>query len=111
MKKKNFLKNVLCVLKKVVFLQPQIQRGAVAQLVEQRTENPCVTGSTPVSATPSKGSRKWSFFCCRDTAHPLNRHHTVGCIFSQIVHRCHRNVHPADLPPILSDWLRIHTSF
>ena len=62
MKKKIFLKIMLCVLKKVVFLQPQIQRGAVAQLVEQRTENPCVTGSTPVSATPSKGSRKWSFF-------------------------------------------------
>ena len=64
MRKKFFLKIVLYVLKKVVFLQPQIQRGAVAQLVEQRTENPCVTGSTPVSATPSKGSRKWSFFCC-----------------------------------------------
>ncbi len=45
---------MLCVMKKVVFLQPQIQRGAVAQLVEQRTENPCVTGSTPVSATPKK---------------------------------------------------------
>ena len=45
---------MLFVLKKVVFLQPQIQRGAVAQLVEQRTENPCVTGSTPVSATQKK---------------------------------------------------------
>ncbi len=26
--------------------------GVVAQLVEQRTENPCVTGSNPVDATP-----------------------------------------------------------
>ena len=25
--------------------------GVVAQLVEQRTENPCVTGSIPVDAT------------------------------------------------------------
>ena len=26
--------------------------GAIAQLVEQRTENPCVTGSIPVGTTP-----------------------------------------------------------
>ncbi len=26
-------------------------RGAIAQLVEQRTENPCVTGSIPVGTT------------------------------------------------------------
>ena len=51
---KIFFEGMLCVMKKVVFLQPQIQRGAVAQLVEQRTENPCVTGSTPVSATNKK---------------------------------------------------------
>ena len=25
--------------------------GAIAQLVEQRTENPCVTGSIPVGTT------------------------------------------------------------
>ena len=29
----------------------QLQSGGVAQLVEQRTENPCVTGSIPVLAT------------------------------------------------------------
>ena len=33
------------------YLQPQTNDGAVAQLVEQRTENPCVTGSIPVSTT------------------------------------------------------------
>ena len=27
--------------------------GAIAQLVEQRTENPCVTGSIPVGTTKS----------------------------------------------------------
>ena len=28
-----------------------MQKGAIAQLVEQRTENPCVTGSIPVGTT------------------------------------------------------------
>ena len=28
--------------------------GVVAQLVEQRTENPCVTGSIPVNATQAE---------------------------------------------------------
>ena len=28
--------------------------GAIAQLVEQRTENPCVTGSIPVGTTKSQ---------------------------------------------------------
>ena len=44
----------------VTGLQNQLQRfesatdlyyGAIAQLVEQRTENPCVTGSIPVGTT------------------------------------------------------------
>lgn len=34
------------------FCSPKNSNGAVAQLVEQRTENPCVTGSIPVSTTP-----------------------------------------------------------
>ena len=32
-------------------LQPQKQNGAIAQLVEQRTENPCVPGSIPGGTT------------------------------------------------------------
>ena len=36
--------------------------GVVAQLVEQRTENPCVTGSIPVNATKKiKGSNNNCF--------------------------------------------------
>ena len=31
------------------------QDGAIAQLVEQRTENPCVPGSIPGGTTQSKG--------------------------------------------------------
>ena len=38
--------------KKSIFLQPQKRTGAVAQLVEQRTENPCV-GSSILSSTTS----------------------------------------------------------
>ena len=39
--------------KKVVLLHPLSfeEQGAIAQLVEQRTENPCVTGSIPVGTT------------------------------------------------------------
>lgn len=33
------------------FCAPVKQNGAVAQSVERRTENPCVTGSIPVSTT------------------------------------------------------------
>ena len=36
----------------VVPLQPQKRNGAIAQLVEQRTENPCVPGSIPGGTTP-----------------------------------------------------------
>ena len=32
-------------------LHSQNNNGAIAQLVEQRTENPCVTGSIPVGTT------------------------------------------------------------
>ncbi len=32
-------------------MQPQNKRGTIAQLVEQRTENPCVPGSIPGGTT------------------------------------------------------------
>ena len=39
--------------------------GAIAQLVEQRTENPCVTGSIPVGTTKIKQLHKHvaAFLC------------------------------------------------
>ena len=43
-------------MKKVVILQPE-NGGTVAQLVEQRTENPRVTGSIPVGTTSIKGRK------------------------------------------------------
>jgi hypothetical protein len=41
----------LNVKKCLIFAHPN---GVVAQMVEQRTENPCVTGSIPVDATPKE---------------------------------------------------------
>ncbi len=32
-------------------LRQKFEDGTIAQLVEQRTENPCVTGSNPVGTT------------------------------------------------------------
>ena len=34
-----------------------VRHGAIAQLVEQRTENPCVTGSIPVGTTKRLSGR------------------------------------------------------
>ena len=36
----------------ILILLFQCKNGRVAQLVEQRTENPCVGGSSPSSTTP-----------------------------------------------------------
>ena len=38
-------------LKKCLLLSHQNLRGTIAQLVEQRTENPCVPGSIPGGTT------------------------------------------------------------
>ena len=53
--KKNFIKS-----KKELHLHSQnndssrvLRKGTIAQLVEQRTENPCVAGSNPAGTTKS----------------------------------------------------------
>ena len=38
--------------------------GAIAQLVEQRTENPCVTGSIPVGTTKTRVTKSVTLVCC-----------------------------------------------
>ena len=49
---KFFSKNILSIQKKVITLHLQLSAdGAIAQLVEQRTENPCVPGSIPGGTT------------------------------------------------------------
>ena len=49
------------------FIAPKYKRdGVVAQLVERRTENPCVTGSNPVDATTKRKETQVSLLCfCR----------------------------------------------
>ena len=53
-----FLRNSLQFKKVSLPLQPQTRNnGAIAQLVEQRTENPCVPGSIPGGTTFQEGKR------------------------------------------------------
>ena len=52
--------------------------GAIAQLVEQRTENPCVTGSIPVGTT--KKTAHAVFFCIRGKFSFPSRCHSLFCI-------------------------------
>ena len=47
---KNLWQNTRILKNNATFAVPT-QNGVVAQLVEQRTENPCVTGSIPVDTT------------------------------------------------------------
>ena len=50
-----------------------IDAGDVAQLVEQRTENPCVGGSIPSITTPTKQKKPFlnrdGFFALRQVPH------------------------------------------
>ena len=49
------LYNICKIRKLYLSLQPQTRNnGAIAQLVEQRTENPCVPGSIPGGTTQTK---------------------------------------------------------
>lgn len=48
-KKKN--KKMFCVSKNPSYICTRNSNGALAQLVEQRTENPCVPGSIPGGTT------------------------------------------------------------
>jgi hypothetical protein len=58
------LRNYFLKPKKTLHLQSRTKRvwfGAIAQLVEQRTENPCVAGSIPAGTTESL-TEMWGFF-------------------------------------------------
>ena len=53
-----FLRNSLQFKKVSLPLQPQTRNnGAIAQLVEQRTENPCVPGSIPGDTTKNHSKK------------------------------------------------------
>ena len=60
---KFFSKNILSIQKKVITLHSQLSAdGAIAQLVEQRTENPCVPGSIPGGTTKNDSSENLGRF-------------------------------------------------
>jgi hypothetical protein len=46
---------MLAYVKKLHTFAPAFENGAIAQLVEQRTENPCVPGSIPGGTTKYQG--------------------------------------------------------
>ena len=48
---------VIAVLKNILIFAPANKKGVIAQLVEQRTENPCVPGSIPGGTTFRKRYR------------------------------------------------------
>ena len=60
--------------------------GAIAQLVEQRTENPCVPGSIPGGTTKKRSSNELLFFCFSIT---LNRR-TSQLFYSSVGTGCLR---------------------
>ena len=61
------LYNICKIRKLYLSLQPQTRNnGAIAQLVEQRTENPCVAGSIPAGTTKKINHLqqcRWFSFC------------------------------------------------
>jgi len=57
-----FLKIFAKIRKKSLILPQKYQQGAVAQLVEQRTENPCVAGSIPAGTTQEPSQEALVFF-------------------------------------------------
>ncbi len=59
--KTRFFFDFICCVKIFCIFAVLFKGGDVAQLVEQRTENPCVTGSIPVVAT-TKSTPRWCAF-------------------------------------------------
>ncbi len=57
----NFQKKFLLIKKGATFADPK--HGTLAQLVEQRTENPCVAGSIPAGTTNKKPHITVRLFC------------------------------------------------
>ena len=51
LKRKYFFSLFYCSIKNNIYLCTRNHKGAIAQLVEQRTENPCVPGSIPGGTT------------------------------------------------------------
>ena len=58
--------------KEITFAVPKGKRGTIAQLVEQRTENPCVAGSIPAGTTKNLNQKRLGFCCFRGFLTPFS---------------------------------------
>ena len=67
------------------FAVPKRNNGVIAQLVEQRTENPCVPGSIPGDTTKKSCRDAALFYFCREA----NYKNPTG--FYAILHDNHRD--------------------
>ena len=72
-------------IKKLSYLCNRKSDGAIAQLVEQRTENPCVPGSIPGGTTKKDSEKSESFL--------FYTHYLIICAFSIVGKR-------SNIPPI-----------
>ena len=59
-------------------LPSQLRNGDVAQLVEQRTENPCVGGSIPSITTKRKSMRAQAFMLFLFVLHSRSHSHSFS---------------------------------
>ena len=66
------------------------RNGAVAQLVEQRPEEPCVTGSSPVGATTILASRTKNRALFFESS-PVGATIAGNYKFKKFIHPFHRN--------------------
>ena len=68
-------------------LHPQKEsKGAIAQLVEQRTENPCVPGSIPGGTTPPfiwAVLERGRLFLCKDREHAKLMEQRTGAVLER----------------------------
>ena len=77
-----FRKLILAVIKKVLPLQSNSEIGALAQLVEQRTENPCVPSSILGGTTIRKVVAVSDIFL----SHRINFNYSCSAAYSLILH-------------------------
>jgi hypothetical protein len=86
-----FYRNLICTKRKRLYICTPKGTGTIAQLVEQRTENPCVAGSIPAGTT-RKGDVYIAFFNGLNSEMYLDLIKLSHQFFNSIVVRDHLEV-------------------
>ncbi len=86
-----FYRNLICTKRKSIYICTPKGTGTIAQLVEQRTENPCVAGSIPAGTT-RKGDANIAFFIVLNSELDLGLIKLSHQFFNSIVVRDHLEV-------------------